>query len=151
MSLFEATKKKSNNLEKLYYASHTKKHISGTREGFFSHRTICHKTQKLTEWWKYALIVMHQFYKHLQNTVLNLINNSLINCAVTTVVPSKSGVSNTRPARTFLCGLWRVWEISCKQHLSYLVYSTVFKNSWPASEQVPFKRTLRLLNEHKDG
>jgi len=26
----------------------------------------------------------------------------------------------------------------------------VFKSAWPASEQVPFKRTLRHLNERRD-
>jgi len=57
--------------------------ISGTREVFFSHETIYHKTQKQTEWWKCALIVMRQYYKHHWKTVLNLINNSLINCAGT--------------------------------------------------------------------
>jgi len=64
MSRFEVTKKRSNDLEKLYHALLTNKtHISGTREGLFSHRTICHKTQKLAEWWEYALIVMRQYYK----------------------------------------------------------------------------------------
>jgi len=38
MSLFEATNKRLNNLEKLYHA-----HISGTRKGFFSHGTVCDK------------------------------------------------------------------------------------------------------------
>ena len=57
--------------------------ISGTREGFFSHCTICHKTQKQTEWWKCALIVMRQYYKHQWQTAFNLINASLINCAET--------------------------------------------------------------------
>ena len=57
--------------------------INGTREGFFSHGTICHKTQKQTEWWKCALIVMRQYYKLHWKTVLNLLNNSLINCAGT--------------------------------------------------------------------
>jgi len=42
MSLFEATRKRSNNPEKLYHALITV-HIIGTREGFFSHGTICHK------------------------------------------------------------------------------------------------------------
>jgi len=56
--------------------------MSGTREGFFSHRTICHKTQKQTEWWMCAFIVMRQYYKHHWKTVLNLINNSQ-NCAGT--------------------------------------------------------------------
>ena len=87
MSLFEATKKRSNNLEKLFHTLITIKpksaQISGTREGFFSHGTICHKTQKQIEWWKCALIVMRQYYKHQWQTVLNLINNSLINCAGT--------------------------------------------------------------------
>ena len=57
--------------------------ISGTREGFYSHGTICHKTQKQTEWWKCALIVIGQYYKHHWKTVLNLFNNSLTNCAGT--------------------------------------------------------------------
>jgi len=54
MNLFEVAKKRSNNLEKLFYALITIKpksaQIIGTREGFFSHGTICHKTQKQTEW-----------------------------------------------------------------------------------------------------
>jgi len=53
------------------------------QRGFFSHGTICHKTQKHTEWWKCALIVMRQYYKHHRKTVLNIINNSLINCTGT--------------------------------------------------------------------
>jgi len=48
MSLFEAAKKRSSNLEKtvprLNYIQ-----ISGTRGGFISHGTIRHKTQKQTE------------------------------------------------------------------------------------------------------
>jgi len=45
MSLFEATKKRSNNFAKLYRAllAHTQTHISGTREGFFSHWTFVTK------------------------------------------------------------------------------------------------------------
>ena len=53
MTIFEVTKKRSNNLEKLFHALITIKpksaQISGTREGVFSHGTICHKTQKHTE------------------------------------------------------------------------------------------------------
>ena len=44
---------------------------------------ICHKTQKQTEWWKFALVVMRRYCKHNWITVPNLINNSLINCAGT--------------------------------------------------------------------
>ena len=43
----------------------------------------------LNEWWKCALIVMHQYYKHHWKTVLNLTHNSQINCAGPTVVISK--------------------------------------------------------------
>ena len=57
MSLFEATKKGSNNLEKTAPClNYNQVRINGTREGFFRHGTICPKTQKQTEWWKYALI-----------------------------------------------------------------------------------------------
>ena len=50
MSLFDATKKRSNNLEKLLHAfNYNQTQISGTREVFFSHGTICRKTQKQTE------------------------------------------------------------------------------------------------------
>jgi len=50
MSLFEATKKRPNNLEKLLHALITiLVQINGTREGFFSHGSICHKTQQQTE------------------------------------------------------------------------------------------------------
>jgi len=53
MNLFEATKKRSNNLEKLFHALIAIKpktaQISGTRKGFSSYGTICHITQKQTE------------------------------------------------------------------------------------------------------
>jgi len=49
MSLFEAANKRSNNLEKLYHALIAIKPKSVETEGFFSHGTICHKTQKQTE------------------------------------------------------------------------------------------------------
>jgi len=57
--------------------------VSGTREAFFSHGSICRQTQKHTEWWKCALILMRQYYKHHWKTVLNLINNLLTNYAGT--------------------------------------------------------------------
>jgi len=73
MGLFEATKERSNNLEKTVPClSYNQAQISGTREGFFSHGTICPKTQKQIEWWKCALIFMHQNYIHYWKTVLNL-------------------------------------------------------------------------------
>jgi len=72
MSLFEATKKRSNNLEKTVPClTYNQAQINGTREDFFSHGTIWHKTQKQTERWKCALIVMRQYYKHHWKTVLN--------------------------------------------------------------------------------
>jgi len=49
MSFFEATKKMSNNLEKWFHALITINPKSVEPDGFFSHGTICHKTQKLTE------------------------------------------------------------------------------------------------------
>jgi len=53
MNLFEATKKRSNNLEKLFHALITIKpksaQISGTRQGFFSHGTICHNSNRLND------------------------------------------------------------------------------------------------------
>jgi len=56
MSRFEATKKRSNNLEKTVPClNYNQAQFSGTREGFFSHGTICCKTQKQNEWWKCAL------------------------------------------------------------------------------------------------
>ena len=71
-SLFEATKKRSNNLlQNVSCLNYNQAQISGTRKGFYNHGTICHKTQKQTEWWKCALIVMHQHYKHHLKTVLN--------------------------------------------------------------------------------
>jgi len=43
MSLFEATKKRSNNLAKTVPClTYKQTHISGTTEGFFSNWTICH-------------------------------------------------------------------------------------------------------------
>jgi len=49
-SLFEATKKRSNDLEKLFHAlNYNQDQITGTRKGFFSHGTIFRKTQKQTE------------------------------------------------------------------------------------------------------
>jgi len=82
MSPFEATKKRYNNLEKTVPClNYNQAQISGTREGFFSYETICHKTRKQTKSWECALIIMRQYYKHHWKTVL--INNSLINCAGT--------------------------------------------------------------------
>jgi len=50
MSLFEVTKKRSNNLEKTVPClNYNQAHISETREGFFSHGIICHKTRKQAE------------------------------------------------------------------------------------------------------
>jgi len=50
MSLFEATKKRSNNLEKTVPClNYNQAQFSRTREGFFSQGTICRKTQKQTE------------------------------------------------------------------------------------------------------
>ena len=50
MSLFEATKKRSNNLNNCtmpYFTIKPKSAwINGTRKGFVSHGTVCHKTQK---------------------------------------------------------------------------------------------------------
>ena len=44
MSLFEATKKRSNNLkETVPCLNYDQAQISGTRKGFFSHVAICHK------------------------------------------------------------------------------------------------------------
>ena len=80
MSLFEAIKR-SNNLEKLYHAVITIEPTS--MEDFFGHGAICHKTQKQTEWWECALIVMRQYDKHHYKTMLNSINNLLTNCAET--------------------------------------------------------------------
>jgi len=93
MSLFEDTKKRSNNLKSVSYLNYKQAQISGTREGFFTHRTIFHQTQKQTEWWNCAMIVMRQCYEHHWKTVLNLIKKSLINCAGTnscnfTMIPS---------------------------------------------------------------
>jgi len=65
MSLLKATKMRSNHLQKhLPCLAYNQAQISGTREGFFSHRTICHKTQKQTERLKFALIVMRRYCKH---------------------------------------------------------------------------------------
>jgi len=50
MSLSEATKKRSNDLEKTFqFLNYNQTQISRTRKGFFSRRTICHKNQKQTE------------------------------------------------------------------------------------------------------
>jgi len=38
------------------------------------------------------------------------------------------------------------WEYSYKQHLSYLIYSPVFKSARPASEQFPFIRVYSWDN-----
>ena len=50
MSLFEAPKKRSNNLKYVPCLNYNQTQITETREGFFSHGTICHKTQKQTDW-----------------------------------------------------------------------------------------------------
>jgi len=50
MSIFEATKQRSNYPEKnIPCLNYNHVQITGTREGVFSHGTICHKTQKQTE------------------------------------------------------------------------------------------------------
>ena len=71
--------------------------------------------------------------------MLNLINNSLINCAVTnsSTVLSKTGVSNTRLARAFCA----VRDAFGKFHTNNtkLVYSPVFKSGWQSSEEALFK------------
>jgi len=57
MNLFEATKKRSNNLEKTVPCLHyNQAQISGTK-GFFSHGSVCHKTQKQTEFDCRALVL----------------------------------------------------------------------------------------------
>jgi len=43
------------------------------------------------------------------------------------------------PARVFCAARDAFWEFSNNQHLRHLVYSPVFKNARPASEQVPLK------------
>ena len=84
MSLFEAaTKKRSNNLEKLFQALITINPKPVDSERAFSATGLCQKTQKQTEWWKCALTVMRRYYEQHWKTVLNLINNSLIYCAGT--------------------------------------------------------------------
>jgi len=56
IGLFEATKKRLNNPEKMFHALITIKpksaKISGTREDFLSHGTVCHKTQEQIEMMK---------------------------------------------------------------------------------------------------
>ena len=65
MCLFAATKKRSNDLEKIFqFLNYNQTQISGTRKGFFNRGTICHKTQTQTESWKCALIVISQYHKH---------------------------------------------------------------------------------------
>jgi len=50
MSLFESTRKRSNNLEKtIPCLNYNQDQIRGAREDFFSHVIICHKTEKQTE------------------------------------------------------------------------------------------------------
>jgi len=84
MSLFEATKKRSNNLEKLFHALITIMPKSVEPEGFFSATGLfVTKLRNRLNDWKCALIVMRQYYKHQWQTVFYLINNSLINCAGT--------------------------------------------------------------------
>ena len=84
MSLFEAPKKRWNNLKRTVPClKYNRTQISGTREGLFCHGTICHKSQKQTKWWTCVLNVMRQYYEHHWKTVANLINNSLINCGGT--------------------------------------------------------------------
>jgi len=84
MSVFEATKKRSKNVKKkLFHALITIKAKSLEPQRAFSATGLFVTTQKQTEWWKRALIVMCQYYKHHWKTVPNLINNSLIHCAGT--------------------------------------------------------------------
>ena len=107
--LFWDYKKRSDNHAKLYHALLTisSPHQWNQRE-FFSHGTICHKTQKKTEWWECALIVMRQCYEH--NLKTNLINNSLINCTLT-----NSTVATSPVVLRWLCGSPRTgdaWRIT---------------------------------------
>jgi len=83
MSLFEATKKRSNDLEKLFHASTTITPKSVEPERDFSAMGLFVAKLRNTEWWKCVLIVMRQYYKHHWKAVLNLINNSLLNCTGT--------------------------------------------------------------------
>jgi len=74
--VFEVAKKRSNNLKCLKSSPN-----QWNQRGLFQSRDYFRKTQKQTEWWKCVLIVMRQYYKHHWKTMLNLINNSLINFA----------------------------------------------------------------------
>ena len=46
MSLFEATKKRPENLEAVSRIANNQAHISRARKGFFSYGTICHEIEK---------------------------------------------------------------------------------------------------------
>jgi len=83
-SLFEATKKRSNNLEKLFHALITIKPKSVEPERDFSATGLFAAKLRNTLNDESVLIVMRQDCKHYWKVVDNLINNSLIkNCAGT--------------------------------------------------------------------
>ena len=107
-----------NNLEKLFHAfNYNQALINGTREGFFSHGTIRCETQKQTEWWKCALIVMRQYCKHHWKTVDNLINNLLTNCA---------GTNSTN--FTMILSFYRSKSHSCQNPKKNRFYRVSFLN-----------------------
>jgi len=83
MSLFEATKKRSNNLEKLFHALITIKPKSVEPERAFSAMGLFVTKLRNRMNDENSLIVMRQCYKNHWKTVLTLINNSLLNCAGT--------------------------------------------------------------------
>jgi len=84
MNLYEAIKKRSNNLEKMFNALITikPKSVEPERASSATGLFVTKLRNRLNDW-KCALIVMSQYYKHQWQTVLYLINNSLINCAGT--------------------------------------------------------------------
>jgi len=71
MSLFETTKKRSNNLEKLFHALITINPKSMEPERAFSATGLFARNSE-TDWMmKVCLIVMRQYHKHHLKTVLN--------------------------------------------------------------------------------
>jgi len=62
-----------------------------------------------------CLIVMRRYYKHHLKTVLNLINNSLINCAGT-------NSSNFTMVLSFYCSKSHSFQILKKNWVSFLSY-----------------------------
>jgi len=79
---FEATKKSSNNLKNCTMPLLQSSSYQWKQRGLIQPQYYLSQNSE-TDWLIRALIDMRQYYKHHWKAVLNLINNSLIDCAGT--------------------------------------------------------------------